>query len=559
MKLFKPTKRTMAVALSLALAVTAGCSNNSPTNSGAGESEGQTAGPLGFNLWLGWSATINNNSLVQKYWAEEEPGVAVELEATQGDVMTALNLKMNTGGFEDAAVFSRSETVKNAMMRSNRVLAVEEYFDMPDKYPGLASIPKEYLDRIKDEDGHIWAIPTWYDQNPEDPWPGWASQTWMVRTDVLEEVGMTMEDLETIEGVESYLQAASQVKDEAGRNLIPLSFLMDPNDTSSWNDENALLTAFGVSTSGDGVAKVGDDFIFKYDDPQYKAAYQWMNKMYRDSLLDREVVTDKKERYKEKNKAGRTAMNVGSFFNIDPTIWETLDGPTEPGWFYQVIPYPKVPGVEQVGTNQTVNPNPQYEVYIDKDTENLDAILKFLDYTLTPNPEHQHVVNEGPTGLYWDWMEGEFGKWHYIDETYEVARNSGDAAQKASVTPELYMLSSYNNEWYPWWTYGDTDRAGDTRNSEFTEKVGQMGGVRAAEDYDLVIAKQGGVWERYMPELEILRKEYRAKLIMAADDARFEAEWNAFQDALEKRAHWSEMKAEWHESYQRLLDSDSAM
>jgi len=548
-----------ALSLAAVLAVTAGCSgsgnSNEASHSGSEASgtpaapSGNSSGPLAFDLWLGWTATINNDSLVQKYWKENEPGVEVKLEATQGDALTALNLKINTGGFKDAAIFGRNDTVKSAMNRSNQILSLEQYFDMPDKYPGLASIPKQYLERMKDKDGHIWSIPTWFDQNPDDPWPGWSSLSWVVRTDVLEQVGMTKDDLKTIEGVETYLKKAAEQKDVSGKSLLPMSFLMDTNDTAGWNDENAILTAFGVSTSGSGVAKKGDEFVFAFDDPQYKAAYQWMNKMYREQLIDPEVVTDKKERYKEKNKSGRVALNVGSFFNMDASLWETLDGPTETGWYYDVIPYPQVPGVEQVGTNQVVNPYPGYDVYISKNTKNLEAILKFFDYTLSPKPEMQQVVNEGPAGLYWDWVDQPLGKWNYIDDNYKQLRNSGDQASKAKVTPELYMTSSYNNAWYPWWN-NEVELAGAAKSQQFTAAVGQMGGVRAAHNYDLLTPKEGGVWEKYAPELENIRKEFRAKFLMAKDDAAFESTWKAFRDALEKRAHWSEMKQEWLETYQ---------
>lgn len=556
----RKSKGWAALTLATVLAIGAGCSNSNDSNeagnapsSGAASQTASAGGSSGeklaFDLWLGWAATINNDSKVQQYWKDNEPGVDVNLEATQGDAITALNLKINTGGFKDAAIFGRNDTVKSAMGRSNQVMPLEQYFDMPDKYPGLAAIPKQYLDRMKDKDGHIWSIPTWFDQNPNDPWPGWSSLAWTVRTDVVEKTGMKLEDLSTLEGVETFLKKAAEQKDASGKNLLPLSFLMDTNDTSSWNDENAILTAFGVSTSGQGVTKKGDQFVFSYDDPQFKAAYQWMNKMYRDNLIDPEVVTDKKERYKEKNKSGRVALNVGSFFNIDSSLWETLDGPTEPGWYYQVIPFPKVPGVEQVGTNQVVNPYPGYDVYISKSTKNLDAILKFFDYTLSPKPEMQQVVNEGPAGLYWDWIDQPLGKWKYIDDNYKADRNSGDQARKSGVTPELYMASSYNNAWYPWWN-NEVELAGAAKTGEFTKAVGAMGGVRAAHNYDLLTPKEGGVWEKYAPELENIRKEYRAKLLMAKNDDQFESAWKAFQDALEKRAHWSEMKAEWQETYQ---------
>lgn len=550
-----------ALAIVLLLTAAVGCSDSNSSNNNTKnaveekDNEEAAAGSQKFNLWLGWSATVNNDSLVQKYWKEEEPGIEVELEATQGDAVTALNLKLNTGGFEDAAVFGRSEIVKAAMIRSNKVLPVEQYFDMPDKYPSLAAIPKEYLEEMKDADGHIWSIPTWFDQNPDNPWPGWASQTWLVRTDVLEKAGMTVADLATIEGVEAYLKKAAEQKDDSGKPLLPLSFLMDPNDTATWNDENAILSTFGVTTGGGIIPaeKKGDELVLLYDDKQYKAAYQWMNKMYRENLVDPEVVTDKKERYKEKNKAGRVAMNVGSFFNVDASLWEQLDGPTEPGWFYQVVPFPKVQGVEKLGANTVINPYPGYDVYISKGSKNIESILKFLDYTLQPKAEQQNVINEGPEGKFWGWIDQPLGQWKYIDAEYEKARNSGEPAQKAKVTPELYMISSYNNDWYPWWNYGQSDKAGSKKTAEFTEAVGQMGGVRSSQPHDLVKAKTGGLLEKYLPELENIRKEYRAKLIMSKSEEQFEDTWLAFRDALEKRSHWSEVKQEWLEQYEALI------
>ncbi|GGF94907.1 hypothetical protein GCM10010912_44790 [Paenibacillus albidus] len=546
--------RLAALAIAAMLTVVAGCSGsggNQAENVGTGN-ESKSGSPS-FNLWLGWTLTINNDSLVQKYWRDKEPGVDVKLETTQGDAMTALNLKINTGGFEDAAIFGRNETVRSAMNRSKQIMSLEQYFDMPDKYPGLASIPKQYLELMKDEEGHIWSIPTWFDQNPDEPWPGWASQAWFIRTDVLEKAGLTKEDLTTIEGVEVYLRKAAEQKDAAGKALLPLSFLMDTNDTLNWSDENAILTSFGVTTAGRGIDKRGDDFVFAYDDPGFKAAYQWMNKLYREKLIDPEVVTNKKEQYMEKNKAGRVALNAGTFWNISPTVWETLDGPTEPGWYYDVIPFPKVQGVEKVGINQVTNPNPGYDVYISKKTKNLEAILKFFDYSLQQKPEQQQVINEGPAGLYWDWIDKPIGKWEFTDETYKASRNSGDAAQKAKATPELYMVSSYSNEWYPWWNTAEAEKAGAAKTIKLTESIGKMGSIRVAEPYDLLEMKQGGVWEKYSPEVENIRKEYRAKLLMAKDDAQFESEWEKFREALEKRGHWSEVKQEWLDTYQAAM------
>jgi hypothetical protein len=68
----------------------------------------------------------------------------------------------------------------------------------------------------------------------------------------------------------------------------------------------------------------------------------------------------------------------------------------------------------------------------------------------------------------------------------------------------------------------------------------------------MVKAKDGGVWEKYAPELNAVYNEYRAKLLMAKDDAQFEQAWNEFTSALEKRAHWSELKQEWKQLYEAM-------
>lgn len=552
------TKQMSALVLAVAIVVTAGCSSNSgdsgqssaePKGSKA-PSEVKTAASGHFNLWMGWTATVNNESMIQESWKTGQPGIDVQLEATQGDAVTALNLKLNTGGFEDAAIFNRNTVVEGAMKRSGQIQPLEKYFNMPDKYPSLALIPKQYLDKMKDADGHIWSIPSAYDVNPSDPWPGWSSSAWFIRTDILEKAGMSENDLKTIKGIETYLEKASQLKDDSGKPLLPLGVLLENND------ENTILATFGVTVGSAGgvipVAKNGDGFVLQFDNPGYKAAYKWMNEMYHKGYIDPEALTDKPERYKEKNKSGRFAMNVGSFWNFDQNLWEPLDGPTGPGWFYKPIPYPKVDGVSQLGTTQVVNPYPTFDTYINKNTKNLDAILKFYDYTLTPNPEQGHIVNEGPVGKYWNWADQPYGKWKYTESDYRVLRNSGDPATKAKATPELWQTTNFSKKWYPWWNVGEFEHPGWAKTAEFTTAINKMGTTRVAENYDMVKAKVGGVWEKYMPELDNVRKEYRAKLLVAKNEAQFEKAWSDFNQALEQRAHWSQLKQEWNQLYQAM-------
>ncbi|WP_037283050.1 hypothetical protein [Saccharibacillus sacchari] len=543
---FKFVRKPLIASLCAVLFVLAGCSSDTGTSENA-ENEGKAA----FDLWLGWAATVNNNSLIQQYWRDTDPKVEVKTEAAQGDATTALNLKLNTGGFKDAALFGRSTTVDNAMRKSNLLMPLEQYFDMPDKYPNLAQIPKEYLEQMKDGEGHIWSIPTYFDRDPVDPWKGWASNSWFVRSDILEKTGLKESDLQTIAGIETYLEKASELTDESGKKLLPLGILIDSND------ENAVLASFGVTTAAAGgitpVSEKDGQIVFQYEDPGYKQAYAWLNKAYREGWLDPESLTDKKERYTEKNKSGRYAMNAGSFWNLDASLWEQLNGPTAPGWFYAPIAFPKVEGIDRLGTSQVINPYPAYDTYVSKNTKNIDAILKFYDYALGTDPAQGFAVSEGPEGKYWGWTGEPYGKWDYIDADYKEKRNAGDAAKKAGLTPELWQITNYGKEWYAWWNYGGGEYKGASKTAEFSEKIGEMGSTRVAEPYDQVKPGSGGAWERYGPELESVRKEYKAKLILAKDDAEFEKAWTDFNSAMEARAHWSELKQEWNDTYQTMI------
>ena len=73
--------------------------------------------------------------------------------------MTALNLKLNSGGFEDMAVIYKDNVAINAFIRSGLVLEVTPYLGMPDKYPNLAKIHKEIVDYCRSDDGKLWHIP----------------------------------------------------------------------------------------------------------------------------------------------------------------------------------------------------------------------------------------------------------------------------------------------------------------------------------------------------------------------------------------------------------------
>lgn len=511
----------------------------------------QEASSEPFEIWTNTAGYAEEGTELQKT-LKEKYGFDFKMSFTQGDAMTALNLKLASGGFEDLAVQFKNPIVQTAMLKANAVMDMTPYFDMPDKYPNLAKIPKQVLDFCRSADGKIWYIPSWFAQEMDNPWTGWQSDAFFVNTDILAKVGASKEDLSTMEGLETVMRKikAANLKDDSGSTVIPMGFLK--NNNTDIPDDYRILTAFGVDVSTQGLApvkKVGDSFMFHLDDPAYKAGYAWISKMYRDGLIDQEVVTQKLELFKEKGGKGKYAIMPTSMWNFTWS-WEPLDGPTAAAWYFEPVPNPKVTGVDKPGTLQIINPYPGYAIYVSKNTKHLDQILKFMDFCLAQDPIQQQVLNEGPEGINWHWTGEALGEWDF-DSAYGKLRNSGDTATVAKLTPQLWYLTTFSNKWYPWWTnaVGENSHAGAAHTRQFTQIIGSFGNLRNVHTYDTITAESGGLWEKYGPTLKAVRDEFEAKLIMATSEDDFENVWNTYRTALEKRAHWSELKQEWNESY----------
>lgn len=561
--------RTRALVLMLCVcflaAMSAGFTSAKAAGSKAGsgmvvsESEGGKLTDT-FTILVGWKKDCPDMTQWQKVMSQKL-NMNIKCQFIQSDdPVTAANLILASGGFADMAVFNTNETIKKAMVNSNLVQPVEKYLSSA-QLPNLKKIPKKITNFITSPDKHIWYVPGWYAQEPNDPWAGWSANAWWTRDDILKKVGMKQSDLATISGVEKYLTAASKLKDASGNDIIPLGYAINDDGT---NDNNVIMSAFGLDsstgTSGmPGVEKQNGKFVFEYDNPKFKTAYQWINKMYRKKLLDIEVTTNKKERYREKVANGSYAMLAGSIWNADlNNVWATLNGPTAPAWYLKPVAVPKVPGITKTAASYFVSPYPGFTTFISKKTKHLNAIMNFLNWCNEASPIRQQEVSEGPIGTTWNWTNAKkpMSTWQFTP-AYKADRDSGNQAKVDSCTPQLYGLSSYSSKWYPWWT---ESQAGNKKGAAFTldycqDIASKYKVSRTMHVYDAVTNTQGGVIEKNLALLNNVVKEYTAKMTMAGSDADFEQAYKSFKSQLETVAHWSDMKKEWNTNYQTLVTS----
>lgn len=516
----------------------------------------ETADMPTITIWAGMSSNCPEETMHQGT-IRDLLGINYTVEWTQGDFLTTLNMKINSGELADICVFWNDTVAANALINSGLVQPVDAFVNDAEQYPNLASIPQETLDYIRSntKDGQLWYLPGNYAIEVDDPWPGWTVNTWWVRKDLLEEVGMTLDDVATLDGMEQFARAINGMTTADGMPIYPISY-------SSEAGYGIIMNAFGIDTGAGksgmpAITIVDDEIVFYYDHPNLKNAYAWMNKMYREGLMDMEVTTQKNERLTEKMNSGVIGIYPGDAWAPGlNNAWYAMQTAEDniAAANLEPVKIPTAEGVTENGKVNYVNPYNNAMVFISKDCENLDAVLTYLDWCNRQDPITQQEVNEGPVGVYWYWVDEPYGEWDFVPE-YKAMRDSGDQALVDTCTTQMYYLSNYSREWYPWWTQQSTSQNPyATRLNECCQQIASsFNTTRAMHAYDAVPMLAGGMIERYSPTLDAVAEEYGARLIMAGSEDDFENIWQEFQDQLESRGHWSEIKAEWQTQYEAYI------
>lgn len=208
---------------------------------------GKTTDP--FSIWVGWTSECPDDTRVQQVM-REELGMDYRCEFMQSDdVLTTVNLKLSSGAnLPDIMIFPYNPEVMSALVGSGRVMKLNDIFQS-EKVANIAAIDERVKDFIRDENGDMWYIPGWYAMEYDDPWGGWTLDAWWIRKDLMEETGVTEEDLTTIEGMEEALRKFAQCKDENGKPVVPLSFIQGSGQ------ERIILSTFGLDTKA-GVSRM---------------------------------------------------------------------------------------------------------------------------------------------------------------------------------------------------------------------------------------------------------------------------------------------------------------
>ncbi|MCJ7840608.1 extracellular solute-binding protein [Lederbergia sp. NSJ-179] len=338
------------------------------------------------------------------------------------DFQTKLNLAFASGDIADVIYGAGTSNLTPGMevdYGEQGILIPLE--DLIDKYaPNIKKLLEERPDvkkSITTIDGHIYSLPT-VNELHTSSWyigPIWYNGKWLKALDVKELPKTTDEFYELLKRYKNEDPNGNGKADE-----IPLTDVK-LNSMRPW-----LLAAFGMKEWG--IDEIDGKVRYTPITENYKEYLTFMNKLYKEKLLDPETFSQSDEQKKAKGQDNRLGVftDFYSFFTTGETEEESMNNPMYYPLTSSVSPEPILPR----------NPAIQRGTFsITKNNAYPEATMRWIDYFYSQ--EGYEFLNEGPEGYLWE--KGEDGKKKYLEEPPKEFKSMED--YRGTLTP-AYGISA---------------------------------------------------------------------------------------------------------------------
>ena len=240
--------------------------------------------------WYGKKFDETNNLFDKKLY--EETGVKIDIQTGDTD---KLNMLIQTGKLPDIITLDANSTQRK-LLEDNGM--VQPLGPLVEQYAPDLAVPQSMKDWYTAKDGQWYSIASYYygDDNIADNKGFYETHNQnYVREDILNEIGMNIDDLQTKEG---FLNALRAVKEKNiqynGQTVVPYMVL--------FSDIADIQIAQQLGASEEDAQ---GNFQSLYTTPEYREAMLLFNQMYREGLLTDDSFTVDKSQLEQEVAAGR--------------------------------------------------------------------------------------------------------------------------------------------------------------------------------------------------------------------------------------------------------------
>ena len=435
-------KKVIALLLAAAMVSLAACGGGAATETKNETNPTTEANTTEDGTYAGEQITLTafyqNELLWDTAVAEEitrRTGVTLEFVPVAGDAAEKLNLMLISDQVPDIVTISRGAAANAEYIANGKVIPLDEL--MASHGPEVASQLGDTAKKVRNvDDGLLYGIPSWF-QDEVAPSPVFGFN---IRMKYVKELGY----------YDTYVDKGYFTQDEFVNLLTEWK-----EEYPTIDDKQSIAMAFNSENDGDytwpfrgmfGIKSTYEEDGVLYDilrAPRNKDMYLFMNKLYREGLIDQDWPVTKETLYDEKIVGGSVLSSPAAYWNIkndqlrfDADGNEDIDN--------QMFPFLVVAdGVtkEEATYGPTSVLGWSY-TYISSSNKHPERTMEFLNFLMSE--EGQYLTQWGIEGTHWEMVEGkrvilqpiidqiEAGKiWDYMPEEgirkYELVFKSGIA------------------------------------------------------------------------------------------------------------------------------------
>lgn len=256
--------------------------------------------PISFSLlmgnWKTWDEDMTKDPVGQ--WITKQTGVTVNVELVTGDYSEKLSLLLATGDLPDFLSWGKDDIMAK-FIANNKLLKLDEYLDA---MPNVVSMYSNNMNAIKYlDDGHLYSLRQWYMGNTILPDRGFQIKHDFVQKylpDKADKPGtILLSDLE-----KAFLDYKAKNPTTAdGKKVYPMTNQMTNANPGNEGIQDLAKMVFGVTDWWE----VNDTTVsMEYTHPKYVEVVKWLNRWYREGLLDPEFAINKLENMQQKLTTG---------------------------------------------------------------------------------------------------------------------------------------------------------------------------------------------------------------------------------------------------------------
>ncbi|AIQ37154.1 ABC transporter substrate-binding protein [Paenibacillus sp. FSL R5-0345] len=416
---------SVSITAALAVGVLAGCSSNDGkdnTNTAAGENTKKEP------ITLTWFDSNTKGEPFTDAVAQEitkKTGIEISIQQPTGNPTEKLSLMLASGDYPDVVVMSRGDASLDKYITSGAFIPLDELIEK--NGPDIKEMYGDTLTKTRYKDGKNYYLANWYGLD-SDPVFGM-----LMRKNLLADLapdkadGTTPLTTDELEAILKDFKAKNKTID--GKESIPMTM----NGENMGANLGTFKGMWGLKTYYDNNGSL------QYDvkDPKYREMLLYVNKLYREGLVEKEFAISKTQTWVQK-------LATGAVFSTPGAYWDPGNGNAtlkkDGGEDNQLFPYKVVaPGVDPAQT--TFGPRSSLgwdAIAITKNNKHPEETMKLFNFLASD--EGQHLLLWGQEGVQYTMVDGKRQPDPAFLDSFK--ENWDDTVKKSGVRKWLWFIKN---------------------------------------------------------------------------------------------------------------------